>query len=780
MLRAFQSASTARAAAKSIRKLPAFFVPRAKISLRALVRPAFSLLAMFLLMHAEVMNALSPFAPAFLAAALAAGWHPAPLCAGCMAGMLRLPLHASALSPASSCALVLLGELAVSFFRKSERSGETRCALLAGTATLLPGLFFAGGNIFPSLQAISAGAMAAASAPFFMFALKIESGRKQLMLQERTGIFLLAGAAIGGLQTLFAPLAGAAAVFAVLALWPMGAAVGVVCGLGRVLGGAGLDSIAAAALPGFVSGWNIYRSRWQRAACVAAVTLLVSQSSGPDPLSLAAAVLPCAAYALLPENFFAFATVLLPRRETVDPDRIAREIGGACKNRLIALADAFGDMAESCGTIEELPDEQALISEMRCRLCSGCAEYPACWNGADNQAVHFLCSLIGDALDRVDAPQGMRVIFSDGEIPPDVMRFCRRGRMIPDRLGLLLRDFAEKRRSVIKRSINNRSLAVQLLQAQDILRALAEKQVSPVKFHGQRLSQLNAALECAKIENCEAAAVELSQLEIRLTRKAGEWTGDEVQRAASAFSQAFGGGFAPHRRGRTLYFARKPRFEARTGVSCSAGMPGSVCGDSHLLRMLNPGQLAVMLSDGMGSGESAARESADTLRLLWRFMNAGIPRPLAIETVNQHMLLRTGDEIYATVDLCLIDLNTGVAEFSKLAACRSLILRGSEILRVEGGSLPLGILDKVRPEVQRLRLSPGDVILLASDGVMDACDAPSIERIARMHAAASPDIFAEEMVREAALHRSQHRSDDMTCICIRIEESKSRRKTAAR
>ena len=47
-------------------------------------------------------------------------------------------------------------------------------------------------------------------------------------------------------------------------------------------------------------------------------------------------------------------------------------------------------------------------------------------------------------------------------------------------------------------------------------------------------------------------------------------------------------------------------------------------------------------------------------------------------------------------DMLLIDLARGRAEFTKLSASRSYILRGGRVLTVEGGKLPLGILEKIK------------------------------------------------------------------------------------
>ena len=312
---------------------------------------------------------------------------------------------------------------------------------------------------------------------------------------------------------------------------------------------------------------------------------------------------------------------------------------------------------------------------------------------------------------------------------------------------------------------------MQLAQAREILYDLAEKQSAPVSFHGPRLEQLHAALDCAGITDCEAAALGFEQAQIRLTRSE-PWTRQEVKRASTAFSKAFGGGFTPELRGDMLLFSQRTRLRAQTGVSCQSGVAGETLGDSHLIRMLGQSKLVVLLSDGMGCGAAASAESSETLRLLWRFLCAGISRPLALETVNQQMLMRSGEELFATVDMCIIDLHSGAAEFTKLAASRSLILRGSQIERVEGGRLPLGILERVQPAVTRVRLRPGDMVILGSDGVMEAGDGMDIERAARLNAGSEAEELAQLLVHEAGVRRSGDRRDDMTCICVKIGEGR--------
>ena len=748
---------------------------------RSVLRPAALGALMFLAMRAELLLRASPLAVALMAAALAAGESAGALVAGCLVGMLRLPLTQIPLLPALSCAGVLAVELSLELLPAARRwQPDSRAALTAGLAALLPPMIAGGGEAIPSLQALACAALAAVSAPFLRSALLLRPGRTRFMLQEKLGVALIILASLAGLYALLPALAEAMATLIVLLLPSLGAASGVLTGIALAAGGAGPLKLASLALCAFAAGVNLCETRWQRALALSAAVGVARLAMGPDALGPQWAIAAAAVSLLLPEHFTERSSALIEPRPGIplDPDRLAREVTAETGRRMRSLGDAFAEMAEGCAAPTEVPDEQELICEMRGRLCTGCVSYEECWAGMDNRAVHLLCELIGEALNRVDAPPGMRVLFSDGEIPPHLLRCCRRGKLIPDRLGLLLRDFAERRRSEIKRCATGQLMSVQFMQAREILYDLAERSGVPVHFQGAQLEQLRAALEAEGLGDCAVFAGGIDADELTLSRDGAGWTREEVRRAGAALGHTLDGRFAPELRGGTLRFVRRARYFADTGASCQSGVAGQVCGDSHLVRMLGTSKLILMLSDGMGSGEAAAAESRQTLQLLWRFLEAGISRDLALETVNQQMLMRTGEDIFATLDLCVIDLNTGVAEFTKLAACRTLILRDGELLPVEGGQLPLGILERVQPTVRRMRLRAGDTLVMGSDGVMETGEALMIERAVRNRPGCPPEQLAEQLVREAGLRRGEDRRDDLTCICARILDVRGMRRTA--
>ena len=144
-----------------------------------------------------------------------------------------------------------------------------------------------------------------------------------------------------------------------------------------------------------------------------------------------------------------------------------------------------------------------------------------------------------------------------------------------------------------------------------------------------------------------------------------------------------------------------------------------VCGDCGGTVLLESGLQLMMISDGMGAGAQAAREANAALSMLSRLLEAGFSRDTAIDTVNAAMALRSPSESFVTLDLCMVNLYTGEADFIKTGAAPSFIKRGHEIKVIEAKSLPVGMLTAVDKAVQTEVVEPGDMIVMASDGLLD-------------------------------------------------------------
>jgi stage II sporulation protein E len=226
--------------------------------------------------------------------------------------------------------------------------------------------------------------------------------------------------------------------------------------------------------------------------------------------------------------------------------------------------------------------------------------------------------------------------------------------------------------------------------------------------------------------------------------------------------------------GAVITIASAQRYELKTGVAGVAKGGGSISGDSYAFMNLGTGKYAVALSDGMGNGHRAREESTAALKLIRRLLLAGMGEGRAVETVNSILRLRSSDEMFATIDLALVDLNTAHARFMKIGSSPGFIKRGQQVLKLEASNPPIGILPRVEAEPIEMQLMPGDFIIMVTDGVYDAPGhhATRDEDLAAIIAQTDtrdPQDFAERLLKQVVKNHEGRIFDDMTVIVTKVE-----------
>lgn len=170
--------------------------------------------------------------------------------------------------------------------------------------------------------------------------------------------------------------------------------------------------------------------------------------------------------------------------------------------------------------------------------------------------------------------------------------------------------------------------------------------------------------------------------------------------------------------------AGTPVLSYRVGLTLRPKEGESVSGDSAVSFETVGGQLCLLLSDGMGCGEAARRESAMAVRLIERLLRAGVDAKPALRTLNSAMNLRAeASDSFTTIDLAMLSLKNGEGELYKYGAAPSYIKRGTQVHRVSCACLPAGLAsEELPPETTRLRLERGSFLVMVTDGVADATD----------------------------------------------------------
>ena len=155
-----------------------------------------------------------------------------------------------------------------------------------------------------------------------------------------------------------------------------------------------------------------------------------------------------------------------------------------------------------------------------------------------------------------------------------------------------------------------------------------------------------------------------------------------------------------------------------TAKSTKSGSP--VSGDSSLQIKLQDGKYLLALSDGMGSGPEAMKSSKIAIKMLERLLTAGFEKDVSLKLINSTLSANSKDDMYATLDIEILDLYNGNMEFIKNGACPTYIKRGRNVQLLKSVSLPTGILNELDLVVYDYDLQDGDILVMCTDGVIDS------------------------------------------------------------
>ena len=106
--------------------------------------------------------------------------------------------------------------------------------------------------------------------------------------------------------------------------------------------------------------------------------------------------------------------------------------------------------------------------------------------------------------------------------------------------------------------------------------------------------------------------------------------------------------------------------------------------------------------------------------MLERLLNSGFDKNTSINLINSAILNANSEEMYATLDIEILDLFAGKAEFLKNAACPTYIKRNRNVTMVSSNSLPAGIINSAKVDCFDIDLQDGDIIVICSDGIIES------------------------------------------------------------
>ena len=162
------------------------------------------------------------------------------------------------------------------------------------------------------------------------------------------------------------------------------------------------------------------------------------------------------------------------------------------------------------------------------------------------------------------------------------------------------------------------------------------------------------------------------------------------------------------------------KYKIQIGIAKSTKEGSPVSGDSILQIKLQDGKYLLALSDGMGSGPEAMKSSKIAVKMLERLLSAGFEKEVSLKLINSTLSANTEEDMYATLDIEILDLFNGNMEFIKNGACPTYVKRGRNVQMLKSMSLPTGILNNVDLIVYDYDLQDGDILVMCTDGVIDS------------------------------------------------------------
>ncbi len=216
-----------------------------------------------------------------------------------------------------------------------------------------------------------------------------------------------------------------------------------------------------------------------------------------------------------------------------------------------------------------------------------------------------------------------------------------------------------------------------------------------------------------------------------------------------------------------IQISEKTIFQAKVSVNQHACNNGKLCGDNYLYFNDGSGNLIVIISDGMGTGGKAAVDGAMASELMSKLIKSGINFDSAIKIVNSALLVKSGDESLATLDVLSLNLFTGKAELMKAGAPATFIRKNHSIEKIDLSSLPIGILNEAMFLHDSIDLDNNDMILMLSDGVTDTGD-KWVEEELREYDGKDIERFTKGIVNKTISKRKKTHDDDITAITIKL------------
>ncbi|MDR3589724.1 MAG: stage II sporulation protein E [Negativicutes bacterium] len=453
---------------------------------------------------------------------------------------------------------------------------------------------------------------------------------------------------------------------------------------------------------------------------------------------------------------------------------------GDTVDKLTSVAEIFGSLAAASATaavaaggrIREM-ETVRMLSAVGGQVCGPCPRRTGCWE-------HDFARTHQAMLDALAAAE--ETSLTEDGLPKPLRESCRQ----KSELAKTINSVAQYNRTCSfwqkKFAATRQTLTEQLQALSGIIGALAGS-LGQQPFSTENLAA--ALTKEAALAGCPVDEIQVNWRKRSITIKAGKSSCQETRECSDIIlplaarllgrKLTLNAQCAENRPDETcrLVLTVADGYRVQTGTASVAKEPQDICGDTFAILPVGRDKVALILSDGMGSGSQAAGESSITVEYLGKLLSAGFAAEVAVKTVNDMLLLKEPEESFATLDIAMIDTCAGEVEFLKVGSAPSYIKRVHEVATIKSAALPVGILQQLELEPVKWLMAPGDIIVMVSDGIIDSpCRRgdrePWLVNFLRRSATADPQELADQILRQALNLAPYGITDDMTVLVAQV------------
>ena len=478
--------------------------------------------------------------------------------------------------------------------------------------------------------------------------------------------------------------------------------------------------------------------------------------------------------AFIPDSFLsAFgALTIKTRKETAAVERIRDAVDekiGETIESIDSVSKVFRDVLESF--LEQKGESHGVIFDnTSAAVCEKCTLCKFCWSKNRQDTLSCMDSLY-KILEHKNS-------VAKADVPPEFSNMCIRSDVFISELNKNYEAYKITRMWAGRVLESKRLVAEQFNNISMILRNLRSSVAEQMKCNPELEYRICAALDRRGIYADRISVNEKDGFVVTMDKVA---CGENLvcsTSVAAAVSEVLEVPMLHENRECSdnichLKFSQQTRFKTEIATASVPRSSSVGSGDSALYFPCGNGKIALILSDGMGSGEKAHFQSSITTHLAKNLLTAGFDKDTCVKLINNILMMNADRDTFATIDLCILNLYTGAMEFVKTGAVNSYIKTDDGEETIYASSLPAGLVEGIEPDLDMRYMKSGDFLIMVSDGITDALDSTDTNEIFEIAKdfKGTPKELADSILNRALAVSKGIALDDLTVLVCAVSEN---------